>query len=216
MDLTLQMAVVSSFVNLLNKALVYDPGTQVALQKIGARSLAIISSQPTFEWQLSVEAGQIKMCVYSEQPANCELHGKILDILSLLKNPQYNLAGSGVEVRGDLSLLETWRNTLANIDWDWGQALQESVAKIIGNPNSAWLQSLVQVLQSQATWAKQKSQVIPAWVQDFLVEELKCAPSNYEIQDFCLQVDDVRAATDRLEKRLEQLVSNSPLREHNL
>ena len=137
---------------------------------------------------------------------DCTLTGTAPAVVGLLWREQHSLAGSGVAISGDIGLLHKLQQILANLELDWEQLLYEAIRRAT-TPAAADVLSypITRLLRDSAAQVRHHAQVAPDWMHDYLTEEIRLLPSHHEVAAFAGEVDEVRAATDRLEARLRKL-----------
>jgi ubiquinone biosynthesis protein UbiJ len=206
MDPALHSAVARGLELSLNRALTYDPGSRAALAQLAGRWLKVELRKPQVHLHCGFSTAGIKLFSYREEPADCILAGTAPAVVSLLWREQHSLAGSGVDITGDVSLLHKLQQILANLDLDWEQLLYEAISRAT-TPAAADLLNypISRFLRDSAAQIRHHAQVTPDWLQDYLTEEIRLLPSPHEVAAFAAEVDEVRAATDRLEARLRKL-----------
>lgn len=190
----------------LNRALRYDPGSQIALGRLAGRWLKVELRKPDLQLYCGFSSAGIQLFSYREEPADCTLTGTAPAVASLLWREQHSLAGSGVEITGDVGLLHKLQQILAELELDWEQLLYETIRHAT-TPAAADVLSapITRFLRASAAQVRHHAQVAPDWLQDYLTEEIRLLPSPHEVAAFATDVDELRATTDRLEARLRKL-----------
>lgn len=190
----------------LNRALTYDPGSQAALGQLAGQWLKVKMRKPDLSLYCGFSSSGIQLFSYREEPPDCTLTGTAPALVSLLWRERHSLAGSGVEISGDIGLLHKLQQILANLELDWEQLLYEAIglattpaaANVLGYP-------LIHFLRTSVAQVRRHAEVAPDWFQDYLTEEVRLLPSPHEVAAFAADVDELRAATDRLDARLHKL-----------
>lgn len=206
MDPALQSALARGFETALNRALNYDPGTQAALAELTGKLVKVVLHRPQLTFYCGFAPEGILLFSYREEPADTTIHGSVTAVASLLWRERHTLAGSGVEISGDVGLVHKLQQILANLEVDWEQILHEAIGKA-STPAAADLLSfpITKFLRDSAAQVRRHVAVTPDWMRDYLTEELRMLPSPHEVAAFAADVDEVRAAADRLEARLRKL-----------
>lgn len=206
MDPALRTTVAKSLEFAVNRTLAYDPGSQAALAHLAGKSLAVRFTQPALSLYFDFVDERVRVAGYREMPADCTLTGSLPAVLGLLWREHHSLADSGVNVMGDVGVLQQLQRILTELDLDWEQALGEATAGITGPANAELLtHPLAQFLRGRGHWLRRQANTMPDWLRDYVTEEMRLLPSPHEITAFSQDVDDVRAAVDRLEARLRKL-----------
>lgn len=197
-DPALLTAAIAASNKAIATALVYDPGTQAALQALDGKVLKINCTAPELSVYAVIEGGGLRLCSHYEQVAHCSLTGSAGALISLLWHDNHSLADSGVTVSGEPSLLSSMQQLLKRLDIDWQQPITDALGETAAFP-------LTRLLSNQSLWLRQRVQRLPDWLSDVLTEELQLLPSADELALFYQDVDDLRADSDRLEARINQL-----------
>lgn len=206
MDPAIQSALAHGLELGLNRALNYDPGSRAALGQLTGRWLKVECRQPHLELYCGFTPEGVTLAGCREEPADCVVTGTAPAIAGLLWRERHSLAGSGVSISGDANLLHRVQQILAELELDWEQLLHEAIRSAT-TPAAADLISypLTRLLRDGAAQVRHHAEIAPDWLRDYLTEEVRLLPSPHEISAFAADVDDLRAATDRLEARLRKL-----------
>lgn len=206
MDPAFKSALVAALDRGLQRALAYDPGTQSAIIGLAGQTLALnVATPPFFLYCLFSEDG-CRLVSYYDGPVDCELTGSATALISLLWREHHTLANTGVDITGNVSLLQRLQKILVNLELDWEQILQDALSQTAGSQAAEWLSlPLIQLIRKTTEKARHHTRITPDWWHDYLTEEVRLLPSPHEIQAFASQVDDLRAATERLSARLRKL-----------
>jgi ubiquinone biosynthesis protein UbiJ len=198
----------------INAALRYDPASRQQAANI-TDILAIESTLPPFVSHLigltqmndennhsfilychGTEDG-VRLMNYCEAPVSTHLKGDILSLTSLLKQPT-NLANSGVELAGNIGLLQQWQALLQQLDIDWEDAISSTLGDIVGP-------TVASSIRTGFSWAAQQQQEQQRLLTEYLPEELRVTPSKIEIENFCSDVSGLTLDVDRLSARLSNI-----------
>ena len=190
----------------VNRALIYDPGSRAALDKLAGKILGVQFTRPAIDLFCVFEQGRVRLNFYGDEPADCTLTGSLPAVLGLLRREHPSLAGTGVTVVGDLVLLQKLQRVLAALELDWEQAVNEAAAGVVGAANADLLvHPVAHFLRGRGQWVRRQAETAPDWLHDFITEELRLLPSPHEVAAFARDIDELRSATERLEARLRQL-----------
>ena len=195
---TATTAVLSLLETSINGALKYDPGSLVALEKLHDSLLQVSCSQPDFTVFVSVRHSKLYLSSEKSVAADACIRGKLPDLLALLKRPTHSLANSGVESAGNLALIQAYQALLANLEIDWEAMLSQAVGDVAGH-------QVANLFRSLHAWGQTNGRNIPQHASDFLQHELNIIPTKSELAYFSQQVDELRAATERLQAKIQQL-----------
>lgn len=182
----------------VNKALEYDPVSQQRVQEFEGLILEIESTQPVFSVFISSAGNKLSLASATSIKPSAKLSGKLKDLASLYKKEQHSLADSGVSSSGDLQCIALFQKLIANIDIDWEGILNQFTGDVVGH-------SIASSLSAFRHWTEQRSERLPSYLSLYLQDELQLIPSATEIKDFSDRVDELRAATDRLNAKFDLL-----------
>ena len=110
------------------------------------------------------------------------------------------LVGSGqMQITGDLELGQRFQKILKNIDLNW----EEHFSAIVGDIAA---HRMAQSARKFRNWLSHVTTTVRQDFSEVLIEESRLTPTRDEVARFLDEVDEVRAATDRLEKRMDRLM----------
>ena len=210
---TITVAIAATVESAINNALDYDPASKRAVGEL-IDILAIevtpaVVPAMTLYCQGSVHG--VKITSHCELPVAARLTGSPTALLALLNRPP-TLADSGVELVGDVSLLQRWQAILDNLDIDWETCLQNYLGDIAGPITATMIGEAGQWLRHQSRYHQHQLSV-------YLQEELAIVPPKAEFDDFYRQIDELVLSIDRVQARIQQLhetVTNNDEKESHL
>lgn len=179
-----------------------DPGTRDRIKAIDGQVIRIIIDAPAVSFMLSFSKGRVFVLrdddsVVDERVADTTLSGSLSALLSLL-NGNNAIYEGGVTIEGDIGLSQRISEIIEQLDPDW----QDAISPFIGDS----LTHRLDVLQSGfSQWLKRNSRSARDNLSEYMQEEIEAVAANSEVVFFCEEVDDLRAAADRLEARIEKL-----------
>lgn len=103
-------------------------------------------------------------------------------------------------VRGDIELGQRFQRIVAGIRPDW----EEGLAQLVGDIPAHQLGRAARAFHD---WSKHALQTLGANTAEYLQEEAFIAAKRERVQAFLHEVDTLRADTDRLEKRVQRLMT---------
>jgi len=206
MDPAFHSALAYALGTTINRALAYDPGSQAALERLAGKHLEIDLRRPDIRFYFGFDHHNVRVLSHYEGEPDCKVTGSAPSVVSLLWRERHTLAGSGVEISGDAGLISTLQDILTDLDLDWEQIFTEAFSRMT-TPAAAELLSypLIRFLRGGAQQIRRHAAITPDWMRDYLTEEIRVLASPYEVRAFAAKVDEVRAATDRLDARIRKL-----------
>lgn len=108
-------------------------------------------------------------------------------------------------ISGDTALAQTLAYIAQNISWDY----EEDLSHVVGDVAAFRIGSS---LRNFGSWAKQSSESFLTMSKDFWTEERPTIAKRPDLEQFVSNVDELRDAVARLEKRIELLTmkKNAP------
>ena len=131
------------------------------------------------------------------------IHGSPMALIRLgtSNNAGETLLKSDVEIDGDMRVAEKFSAILKDVDIDWEELLSKLVGDIIAHQAG-------QVARGAADWFTETIDAMKLNTAEYISEESKLSPADVEIHHYMEQVDDVRMGVDRLEARINHLLSD--------
>ena len=106
--------------------------------------------------------------------------------------------GAALPSKGDAEFASAISRVAANIEWD----VEEDLSRVFGDIAA---HRLAQAGRSAAAWPKQAAQSLAASASEYLTEEAKLLVTPLQAAEFVREVDELRDAVERLEKRIDRL-----------
>ena len=183
----------------IEAALRLDPDTHQKLQAINGKVVKICVSSPRFTVALSVVDGKVHVIGGDDEQADTTISGSLGALRSLAQNNDALYRGD-VAIEGDIGLGQTLKEIIGSLDPDW----EELISPFIGDSLAHRLG--VQRLRFSAWFARTES-TFKQNAGEYLQEEVEILAPNSQVRTFCTEVDELRAASDRLEARVKKLTS---------
>ena len=198
-DATLIQAVLASAETAINKAMSFDPATQVKLKALEPKVLAIHFDKPSFSVFVRFNKGIQLLSRYDAEP-EAALTGPMSAFANLARNKdkQAALMQSDIQIQGSSQLALSLADVMSQLDVDFEAMVAEVTgpvaAHIIGNK----MRSLGSWLKSSGQKAKQDS-------VEFIRDELQLAPHKLEGESRFADIQKIKMDTERLEARFNRL-----------
>lgn len=177
--------------------LALDPETRQKLAGLDGKSFRVCLTSPALTVAMSVVDGRVYVVGDADVPADTTISGSLAALRSLASGNEALYRGE-VSIEGDLGTGQLLKEVIAGVDPDWEELLAPVIGDTLayragaaGRQASNWLQRTRSSLQQNS--------------REFLQEEAEVLAPDSEIREFCREVDEVRAAADRLEARLRLL-----------
>jgi len=102
------------------------------------------------------------------------------------------------QVEGDTAFASAISQVAANLQWD----VEEDLSRVFGDIAA---HRLAQAGKAAAAWPRQAAKSVAANAAEYLTEEAHLLVTPLQVGEFVRQVDELRDAAERLEKRIERL-----------
>jgi len=191
--------VIESLQQLINKALAMDEETLNALEQLSGKIIMIEILNTDLQFYLMPTTGGIKVSIGIEEEPHVRVRSHPGSFVAMLLARKGNTSMPGdMEIIGDIHLIQEFQNIMFEFDPDW----EEPVSRLLGDTLTHKLGRFINKLTH---FSVETSHNLMMDISEYLRFEKKIIPDATEIDDFNKEVDDIRSATDRLEKRLEKL-----------
>lgn len=165
--------------------------------RLDGKLIRVNVSAPRLSVALSVADGKVYVVGEATTPADTTISGSLTALRSLAGSNEAMYRGD-VTVEGDLSAGQQLKEIIAGIDPDW----EEIVSSLLGDTLAYRLGAAG---RRMGHWLERTRTSLEQDTSEYLQEEAEVLAPNSAVCDFCNEVDDVRAAADRLEARLRKL-----------
>lgn len=191
--------------HLINRALVLDPGTRLALQTLHGHVFALECSEPALELFLHIDE-PLRLTERYEGDVTTRVVGSARDFASLLgaDDPASALINSDISVHGKSGPLIELQQILKQVDIDW----EEPLADIFGEPVG---HQIGRGIRRAAAHAKTVPPKLQARVETHLFDEARLTPRREEfdawvkgVGELNVNIERLRAKVNLLRKRRDQ------------
>ena len=182
-----------------------DPDTQSRLSDIDGKVIKFNVVNPQFTMLVSVADGHVSLDqpLYDEHnerddvTADTTISGSLRNLRSLMNSNEALFKGA-VKIEGDIGVSHQLKEIVARLDPDW----QDAVSPYLGDG----ITHRLDMFQSGFTrWLKRTGDALRMNTGEYLQEEVELVAAESQVRVFSEDVDEVRAAADRLDARIRQL-----------
>ncbi|MFC6670235.1 ubiquinone biosynthesis accessory factor UbiJ [Marinobacterium aestuariivivens] len=186
----------------LNALLRRDPVTLRALAQLGGRVVAVEVTSPAISLFLIPNAEGLQLQQHYGSEPDARLRGSASALLRLVSadDKASALFGKGVEVSGDSGLATRLQQVLASADIDWEGLLGDLIGDLPAHQATRFL-------RWQRSYWRQAGDSLMHNMGEYLQEEARLLPPRPELDAFMAEVDELRQHSDRLEARLQRILS---------
>jgi ubiquinone biosynthesis protein UbiJ len=107
-------------------------------------------------------------------------------------------ANGQMQISGDLELGQRFQRVLKKLDIDWEELLSQYVGDVVAH-------KFGNIVRGISDWRRQAHATLRDDTREFLQEEVRLLPRAEHVEAFLGEIDGLRAAVDRLEKRIQRL-----------
>lgn len=200
-DPTLMVVAAKVLEKTLNRALLYDPATRLKLTKIQSARILVECSAPDVTLTFEIHEDNISIKTVDDGlDYDVKLKGKGEDFLLLASTAKPHLSNTNIEVSGKITILNTIKHILSDIELDWEQALTDILGVFAGK-------IAADSLRASWDWTNSQRHLLKENLSAFLTDEIEVLPSLTELQSFYENVDNLNSAVQRCELRLNRIKS---------
>jgi len=184
--------------NALNRGLPLSPRAQALCRELAGRKLAI--EIPEVSRVVVESTGDMLRIARGEGPADAEVSGGPLGLLAMSADtPAAALQGRGVEIRGDATVAERFRELGRLLRPD----LEELLARAVGDVPAHQIGHFTRLA---LRWSRGAARTTLTNIAEYLAHERRDLVPRNEGEQFLRAVDALREDVDRLEARLDLLM----------
>lgn len=195
--------------NALNRALGYAPATKMRLKRLAGKSLGFNLRNPAVQLTLLIERKSVRSLSHLEETPDAVIAGPFFTVVrNLAKHTSTGQwLASGVELQGDVELIQQVSTILAEQDFD----IEEPLSELIGDVAA---HQITRATRGAFSFLKKAGKTLLEESGNLLQTDGKALIEKQEAQRFYDQVDDLRADYDRLEARWQRLEHQVKANQH--
>ncbi len=182
----------------LNHAIALDPEGAARLAPLQGRIICLELSG--FGSRIIVVPGTGQLQVFGDYAAepDCTLRGTPIGFahMMLAEHREDTLFSGEVSVEGNTEIAHAFGDVIKGLEIDW----EEQLSRLLGDPIAHQIGTRL-----QSDWGRRSATTLTRDLSEYLQEEGRLVPTDYEVQGFLDQVDRLRDDTERLAARVERL-----------
>jgi len=184
----------------LNRYIALDPEGAARLARLQGRLICIELKGFASRIYLIPGTDGLQLFGSYEGEPDCLLRGSPLALarMGLAERKEDGLFAGEVEVEGDTRLAQDLGAFMAGLDVDW----EEQLSRLVGDPIA---HQVGEGLRSAGRWGRRSADTLTQDLKEYLQEEARLLPTDYEVQSFLDQVDTLRDDVERLAARIDRL-----------
>ncbi len=185
----------------INIALAQDAETQVKLEQFDRRSIAIHIKDMDKTILANIKNQRLYIDDNTDQKADLMITASILTLIKLVNQPD-SLFSSEVDIHGDVQFARQLRDIFASFDFDWEAQIARLTGDTLAHP-------IANVIKQGLLWLKDSNHSLQLATAEYLQEESCMLPDKTQINEHMRNVDILCAGIDRLEARINRLLTDS-------
>lgn len=179
----------------VNRLLTLDPHSQQQLAQLQGHWIAI--KNPATDLYIQFTATGIHLAHQCDTAVAATIEGSLVDLLRFAQADE-PMIGQGVQLSGDVALLQRLQRIAQQLDLDWDGWL----ARWLGDVPTHYLS---QGAKASQQWLTQFEQRMAQNLNEYLHEEQRLLPSAIELENFYHKIDELRDDSERLLQRMSLL-----------
>lgn len=179
---------------MLNKYIQLDPGMPAQLEQFDGKVLAIQCRDTSLITYLAFKENKISFLSEHAGKADTTISGTILSLMKLgvYKDADaFSLFAEEIDLSGDTTFAESVKHLFDAMDIDWEEHISYYTGDVLAH-------HLGNVTRDFCHWLKATKDTVEKNIGEYLQEESRCFPSQEEVEDFFVDIDNLRADVDRL------------------
>ncbi len=187
---------------LLNRALQLDPNIEALLKPLSQKTIGFNVTAPSFGFTLAFNDNSIHVFSSFDPNSDACIEASGLTLLQLFFNPQLPRGKNDLTLSGQASLLQAFMQLCKKADLQWESALSpylgDTAAQTLG-------------LASRQGWRYATQAVMKVFEssQDYIKYDAQWGVSAAEQDRFFDDINSLQADTERLERRLDNLMKTT-------
>lgn len=138
-----------------------------------------------------------------EDPIDTWIRGTPISLLkTALSGDRKSLFQGEVVIEGNMELGQKFQRILENLDLDWEEPLSQLFGDVAAN-------QIGQFIRGFTSWAKTTADSFTRSTAEYYTEESRDVVSETEVSRFVDDVDEVRAAVERMELRINKFCAKT-------
>lgn len=187
--------------NFLNHYIQLDPESHRHLELLHGKVIAIQSRHFNHQLYLIFRRKKIHINSHYEGNVDVTLKGTPFDFLRLSsQSDSASVFASDIEITGDMEVAEKFKSLFAELEIDWEEQLSTYTGDIIAHQVGNFVRAF-------SAWAKQSMQSLQQNITEYVQEEIRLTPSPAEVQDFFSDIITLHHDVERIDKRLQRLMT---------
>ncbi|RUO76774.1 ubiquinone biosynthesis accessory factor UbiJ [Pseudidiomarina taiwanensis] len=185
---------------LANSLLQLDEGSTERLASLAGRRIRLTLAELGQPLTMTVTESELLLSWVDQEAVDCHIMTRLAVLPELRDRANITrlIKADALDIEGDPMLAQQLSKLFTELDIDWPEQLSRRIGDV---PT----QFLLQAWRRSRRWFNEVATDQQQWLRDVLIEEKKLTPSRTEYELFSDEVQQLRAAVDRLERSLSQI-----------
>lgn len=185
-----------------NQALEHDPVAREKLATLEGKTVVLEVKNLNQKVVILPQPFGIELATYQNQSASVTLAATPNAMLKIAYNGMNNaeLEVGELEINGDPVVAQRFAALVSSLNVDWEGLLADHVGELPASMITRGITAAREV-------AKESQELVKQNISRTLVDDLKIVAAGADVESFLEGVDELRAAVDRLEARLERIIN---------
>lgn len=181
---------------LINKIISLDPDAHLYLETLDKKIISLTCTDfPSTTFYAIFYADHIQLTTTKTQPIDLAISGPLHGLINLaLQKQDADLRANKIQIIGDVLCAEAVQQLLFKLDIDWEEELSKYTGDIIAH-------QAISIIKNIKRLQQQTSRSLEAMITEYLQDESRLLPSQYEVDNFIQEVDNLRLQVDRLDAK---------------
>lgn len=189
---------------IVNKVINLDPTSKAYLQKLDGKAVQIICSDYPKATIFCVFCHDyLQLTNTAPAQITASITAPLYGLVTLaIKKHLADIRSCNLSISGDLATAELLQQLIFNLDIDWEEELSKFTGDLVAH-------QAVYLFKRLRAYQQDSALNIEAILAEYLQEEIKLLPTQFEVNEFTSGVDDLRLQLDRCEARLNLLLARN-------
>ncbi len=192
----------SSLTHAINKALALDPESQQRMQALQGKIIAIEIMPLHFTVYCSFNNTGMELSKDNHLPVDVTIRGTPLQMFAVMLNKQdrQRFFAEDIHIEGSAETAQQVTNLFDQLQIDWEEQLSRVIGDAPAYHAARFLYKCKNILNDTA-------ESVCANINEYIHEEANWLPTQEALQDFFADIDQLRMDVDRMEARINHILS---------
>lgn len=185
----------------INRYLALDPESNVRLQSLNGKVITIELLPFHFIFQLQITEHHVHLQANELLTAETKIQGTPLQLLGMMlnKKERQHFFANDITIEGNAELGQQIIALFDALEIDWEEHLSSLIGDVPAYQTNRFIKGI-------GDWVTKTKNTMVQDINEYLHEEAEWYPSKEALNDFFIDIDNLRMDADRLEARVENLI----------